>query len=192
MLNLKHCKMEESSCDDEDEECAYKLKPKRQKTNEYHCSYSGVEDLSSGSDYWSNERRHWAAELNSNLKQKSESQSSKGLKRHKPPLLKSLRGRTHMLPSRFNDTVLDEWRNKKFAVKDLGSGFNDDEFVEERVRSRKFDEIVYLERKFECGSSEFDPVCKREKEDDAGLVDVSSFDYKRYFDCYSWVECDGH
>ncbi|GLT84778.1 hypothetical protein SLE2022_029920 [Rubroshorea leprosula] len=179
MPNLKRCKMEESGSDDEDEDCAYKLKPKRRKTNEYRCSHGGVEDLSSGSDYWSNKRGHWAAELNSNLKQKSESQSSKGSKRHKPPLLKSSRGRTRMLPSRFNDAVLDEWRNKKFAVEDPDSGFDDDEFMEERVSSRKFDEIVYLERKFERGSSEFDPVCKREKEDDAGLIDVSSFDYRR-------------
>ncbi|GLT79768.1 hypothetical protein SLA2020_512450 [Shorea laevis] len=182
MPNLKRCKVEEPGCDDEDEDSGYTVKPKRRKANGYHHSFGGFEDLSSGSDCWSSEGRYWAGELNSNLKQKRE--SSRGVDRVKPPLLKSSRGRTRMLPSRLSDAVLDEWRNKKSVVEDPDSSSDDDELDEERENFHfgrpKFDEIVYLERKFKHESSKYHPVFKRKREEEAGRVRVSNFDYRRY------------
>lgn len=87
---------------------------KRLKSNSYY-SYDEFDDFNNGSSYWSSEDSYWAGEFESNsMSLNKAKQNKKSSKRNfKPPLLKLSRGRTQMLPSRFNDATLDSWKSRK-------------------------------------------------------------------------------
>ncbi|XP_022734043.1 histone-lysine N-methyltransferase ATX3-like isoform X3 [Durio zibethinus] len=185
MPSMKRCKIEESSYDDyEDEEIYYDYdaNPKRLKSNGYY-SYSEFEDFSSGSGYWSSEGSYWAGEFESNSmnlnkanKAKQSKKSSK--KSYKPPLLKSSRGRTQMLPSRFNDAVLDSWKNGESRVDYADSSLEDDEFDSARF---EFDRSGYMKDKFGYGSSDLYLISKRREEIGVGYAGINgSLDYRNY------------
>ncbi|XVF33174.1 hypothetical protein REPUB_Repub17cG0145900 [Reevesia pubescens] len=184
MPSMKRCKMEEASYDDdyeEEEEIYYDYdgNPKRLKSNGYY-SYGDLEDISSGSGYWSSEGSHWAGEFESNSmnlnKAKQSKKSSK--KSFKPPLLKSSRGRTQMLPSRFNDAVLDSCKNGELRVDYADSSLEDDEFDSGRF---EFDGSRFMKDKFGYGSSDLYLISKKKEEREIDYVGInSSFDYGNY------------
>ncbi|XVE77275.1 hypothetical protein DITRI_Ditri13aG0049200 [Diplodiscus trichospermus] len=186
MPSMKRCKMEEASydnCEEEEEEeeeeiyYDYDVNPKRLKSNGY---YSEFEDFSSGSGYWSSDGSYWAGEFGSNsMNLNKAKQSNKSCKRSfKPPLLKSSRGRTQMLPSRFNDVVLDSWKNGKLRVDYADSSLEDDEFDSGRL---EFDGSGYMKDKFGYGSSDLYLISKRREEREMDYAEInSSLDYGNY------------
>ncbi|XAR53960.1 Histone-lysine N-methyltransferase [Bertholletia excelsa] len=110
MPNLKRCKTGDIDCQEEEED-ACSLPPKKLKTEDE--GYGSVEESScDGVSYF-------AGEVDSQLKKYKGSgivkQSSNG---HRPPLLRSSRGRLQVLPSRFNDSVVDSWKKKHKALND--------------------------------------------------------------------------
>lgn len=152
-------------CEEEEMYCDYDVNPKRLKSKGYY-SYGGCEDFSSVSGYWSSKGSYRADELESNSvnlnKAKQYKKSSK--KYFKPPLLKSSRGRTQMLPSRFNDAVLDSWKSGKVRVDYTDSSLEEDEFD-----------------KFGYGSSELFLISKRREERETNYIGInSSFDSGNY------------
>ncbi|KAE8722115.1 Histone-lysine N-methyltransferase ATX4, putative isoform 2 [Hibiscus syriacus] len=194
MPSMKRCKMEGMNYGDRGEEeiyYDYDGNPKRLKSNGYY-SYGDLEDFSSGSGYWSSEESYWAGESESNLmklnKAKKTKKSSK--KNLKPPLLKSSRGRTKMLPSRFNDAVLDLWKSKKFEAEYTDSSLEDDEFDWSR----------YMKDKFGYGSSDLYLISKRREERGTDYPGIkSSFNCGSYLHSSSalletdeFVPCNGY
>ncbi|XWS35897.1 hypothetical protein CRYUN_Cryun20dG0036300 [Craigia yunnanensis] len=182
MPSMKPCKMEEASYDGYGEEeiyYDYDVNPKRLKSNGYY-TYSEFEDFSSGSNYWNSEDSNWSGEFESNSmnlnKAKQSKKSSK--KSFKPPLLKSSRGRAQMLPSRFNDAVLDSWKNGKLRVDYADSSLEDDELDSERF---EFDGSEYMKDKFGYGSSDLYLISKRREEREMDYAGISSsLDFGNY------------
>lgn len=164
MPSMKRCKMEEPSYDEygeeEEEEIYYDYdaNPKRLKSNGYY-SYNELEDFSSGSGYLSSDGSYWAGEFESNSMNLNKTKKSK--KSSKPPLLKSSRGRAQMLPSRFNDAVIDSWKNDKGRVGYAASSLEEDEFDSERF---EFDGSGYMKDKYAYGSSDLYLISKRREE----------------------------
>ncbi|KAJ4828953.1 hypothetical protein Tsubulata_028376 [Turnera subulata] len=110
---LKGCTGGED-CSEDEEGYAYRFIPKKRKMSGYYnptglCN--GISDFSGGSGSGCSEGPYWENEVRSN------SRPAKG-GHSRPPLLKSSRGRAQRLPSRFNDSVLDE----------SGSNLEEDEF----------------------------------------------------------------
>ncbi|KAL4367209.1 hypothetical protein GQ457_05G000890 [Hibiscus cannabinus] len=175
MPSMKRCKVEGESyggCGEEEIYYDYDGNPKRLKSNGYY-SYGDLEDFSSGSGYWSSEESHLASELESNSSKLNKAKQTKkcSKKNLKPPLLKSSRGRTQMLPSRFNDAVLDSWKSRKLRVDYTDSSLEDDELDGSR----------HMKDKFGYGSSDLYLISKRREErgmDYAGIN--SSFNYGSY------------
>ncbi|KAF7826177.1 histone-lysine N-methyltransferase ATX3 [Senna tora] len=130
MPNLKRCKLEER----ESEECGYPAVPKKRRVNGfYSLAMPGeAEDFSSGSGSHCSEESYWASEVLSNsnsLPLNSRTAIEQGSDGLRPPLLRSSRGRPQMLPSRFNDSVLDTWKNGRVKVEDANSSFEDDNIL---------------------------------------------------------------
>ncbi|XWS46228.1 hypothetical protein CRYUN_Cryun14cG0046500 [Craigia yunnanensis] len=180
--SMKRCKMEEASHDDNEEDeiyYDYDANPKRVKSNGYY-SHNEFEDFSSSSGYWSSEGSYWADEFESNSmnlnKAKQSKKSSK--KSFKPPLLKSSRGRTQMLPSRFNDAVIDSWKNGELRFDYEYSSLEDDGFDSGRF---EFDGSGYMKDKFGYGSSDLYLISKRREEREMDYAGInSSLDYGNY------------
>ncbi|OMP08615.1 Tudor/PWWP/MBT superfamily protein [Corchorus olitorius] len=175
--------MEEASFEDYEEEeetyYNYDVNPKRLKSNGYY-PYGEFDDFSSGSGYWSGEGSYWAGELESNSmnlnKAKQSKKSSK--KSVRPPLLKSSRGRTQMLPSRFNDAVLDSWKNRELRVDYADSSLEEDEFDNGRM---EFDGSRYMKDKYRDGSSDLYLISKRSGEREMDYAGINgNFDYGNY------------
>ncbi|KAK8509676.1 hypothetical protein V6N12_001755 [Hibiscus sabdariffa] len=182
MPSVKRCKMEGGSYDDCGEEeiyYDYDGNPKRLKSNSYY-SYGDLEDFSSGSGYWSSEGSYWAGELESNSMEldKAKQAKKRSKKNSKPPLLKSSRGRTQMLTSRFNDS----WKNRKLRVDYTDSSLEDDECDGSR----------YMKDKFGCGSSDLYLISKRREERGMNYAGINcSFKYGSYLNSSSaLVETD--
>ncbi|KAK6260553.1 hypothetical protein SCA6_015027 [Theobroma cacao] len=181
MPSMKRCKMEEASGDDYEEDDIYydyNANPKKLKSNCYY-SYGEFEDISSGSGYWSSEGSYWAGEFESNsLNVNKAKQSKKSSKKSvKPPLLKSSRGRTQMLPSRFNDALLDSWKNGELSVDYEDLSLEDDEFDSGRS---EFDGSRYM-KDIRYGSSDLYLISKKREEREMDYVGTnSSFDYGNY------------
>lgn len=180
MRSMKRCKMERQGYDDCGEEeifYDYEGNPKRLKSNGYY-SYGEFDDFSSGSGYWSSEESYWAVEFESNsMNLNKAKQNKKSSKRNfKPPLLKSSRGRTQTLPSRFNDAVLDSWKSRKLRVDYADSSLEDDEFDGSR----------YLKDKYGYGSSDLYLISKRREERGMSCVGINnSYEYGSYLDSSS-------
>ncbi|XP_022898395.1 histone-lysine N-methyltransferase ATX5-like isoform X1 [Olea europaea var. sylvestris] len=67
---------------------------------------------------------------------RTQTQTQIGLN-NKPPLLKSTRGRTQVLPSKFNDSVLHSWKKEKSESDDYGSSTLDTDNVDSGNHSKK-------------------------------------------------------
>ncbi|XP_012083218.1 histone-lysine N-methyltransferase ATX3 isoform X2 [Jatropha curcas] len=177
MQNLKRCKMGESCSEYEgDYECL--LIPKKRKTNLYDSysigMYSEVDDFSSASGSWAGEGSYWASEVQSNSKRLK----NRSTVRSQRPLSRSSKGRIQMLPSRFNDSIVDIWKNVEIRPDDTDSSFEDDEFVENR---EDFDDerCRYSKTKFVKGNfSNSFPFYERERNGEVGSVNFNSFEYK--------------
>ncbi|KAL1329214.1 histone-lysine N-methyltransferase ATX3 isoform X2 [Arachis ipaensis] len=157
MPNLKRCKLEEGEEAEHDSESyGCSGNQKKRKVNEL-CSRD-AEDFSSGSGSWCSEGAYWngGAEVqsNSNSVQLNGKMAPRdgGGDGTRPPLLRSTRGRHQSLPSRFNDSVLDSWKNQGVKVEDTDSSFEDDA---EEEKKKKGDNYCRLEVNIEMEKNGF-------------------------------------
>ncbi|KAJ6320213.1 hypothetical protein OIU78_015571 [Salix suchowensis] len=116
---------------DEEENFEYEFIPKKRKLNGYNSNpmgiYSEFDDFSSGSGSFCSGGSYWASEVQSNSKKRLKKQI---LVSSRKPISRSSRGRVQILPSRFNDSVVDIWKNEECRIDDTDLEIGDDEFAD--------------------------------------------------------------
>ncbi|KAK6918220.1 hypothetical protein RJ641_016642, partial [Dillenia turbinata] len=136
MPNLKRCRLEHPTCDREEEENVIAANPKKQKTLDEYCMpaesdldplrIETYDEFSSAAGSWGSELSNCCGEVQSSSRNNRRIQNnySSERSRRRPPLLKSSRGRAQVLPTRFNDSVLDPWKKEKTSNDDFESDFD--------------------------------------------------------------------
>lgn len=190
MPKLKRCKVEEN----ESEEYGYEAVPKKRRVIGFYSLAMPAgedEDFSSGSGSLCSEGSCWASEVlsNSNSKQLNcRTGIRQGAETLRPPLLRSSRGRSQMLPSRFSDSVLDAWKNGGIKAEDTDSSFEDDNIlVEDRVGDSRLGYVkqekvnnYYRSKKSEYYS--YPDLLEESGFDGTGL---NNFDYRKHGTSFS-------
>ncbi|KAH9787497.1 Histone-lysine N-methyltransferase ATX5 [Citrus sinensis] len=156
MPNPQFCKIAES-CEENEvaDEYAYVANPKKRRRrggDDCHQSLMHVEvdDLSSGSSsFISEEATCWDPEFepdlnNFNYKGRGTNRSSD---RFRPPALKPSKGRTQILPSRYDDSVL--------VVGDTDSSFDEEDDVDIIEVNGDFDKLGFTMDKYRFGNSNY-------------------------------------
>ncbi|KAJ6334657.1 hypothetical protein OIU78_011509 [Salix suchowensis] len=132
---MRRCNMREGACNEFDEEgnFEYELIPKKRKLNGYNSNstgaYSELDDFRRGSYTYRGKESYWANEVQSNSKKRLKNQSSVSSRKS---ISRSSRGRVQMLPSRFNDSVVDIWKSEECGIDDTDMGIEDDEFEDRK------------------------------------------------------------
>ncbi|XP_014518598.1 histone-lysine N-methyltransferase ATX5 [Vigna radiata var. radiata] len=136
MPNLKRVKLGDSVGEDDD--CSYARK--KRKTNGYYplnllgdvipVSFHGLLGASVSDKGFS---ATWCTQVScngveSNAKHNVVVEAKKKSEVQRPPLVRTSRGRVQVLPSRFNDSVIDNWRKESKSTSGLRDGDYDDEF----------------------------------------------------------------
>ncbi|KAK7292805.1 hypothetical protein RJT34_15659 [Clitoria ternatea] len=153
MPNLKRCKNEEVKPETEDGFSAIQKKPRV--NGVYSLGMPGdAEDFSSGSGSWSSEGSYWGGGGGGEVQSNSDTVSfnRRTVKEgRRPPLLRSSRGRVQTLPSRFNDSVIDTWKDRGSEDVDETSFEDDKSLVEDDrgggIGGAKSDRVWYPEEK---------------------------------------------
>lgn len=176
MPNVKRCKLEEP------EATAYEFSanPKKRKTNGYSSVGNGEgEDFSSGSGSSYNDELSWPTkEVQSNLERLI---NQRALNRSSGKFRRSSRGRIQMLPSRFNDSVIDVYKNRETNF-DEEEGYevlveDDIEGIEKLGFVKKSQEDIYRHK----NSKKFQYYGKEEQEeDDVDCIGYNHFDHRNY------------
>lgn len=177
MPNVKRCKLEEP------EATAYEFSanPKKRKTNGYSSVGNGEgEDFSSGSGSSYNDELSWPTkEVQSNLERLI---NQRALNRSSGKFRRSSRGRIQMLPSRFNDSVIDVYKNRETNF-DEEEGYevlvedDDIEGIEKLGFVKKSKEDIYRHK----NSKKFQYYGKEEQEeDDVDCIGYNHFDHRNY------------
>ncbi|KAJ9188144.1 hypothetical protein P3X46_003534 [Hevea brasiliensis] len=181
MPNLKRCKMGKPCSEyEEDYECV--LIPKKRKTNRYDSysidMYSDVDDFSSGSGSWVGERSYWANEVQSNSKRSK----NRSMERSRPPVSRSSRGRVQILPSRFNDSIVNMRKNGQRRPDDTESSSEEDEFLGDRenfdLKRCKYSKREFVKDKVGFRNYNSYPFCGPEGNGEVGCAGFKSFEYK--------------
>lgn len=206
MPRLKRCKNADSV--GEDDECSY-VRKKRKTSGSYYplnllgdvaaglipVSFHGL--LSAGlsekgfSASWCTQVPCSPGEVESNSKEEMVPVKKNQVQR--PPLVRTSRGRVQVLPSRFNDSVIDNW--KKDSRTSLRNNHVEDEFEckKDRVvprtchnngkKGRNHEKIGYKPRKYSA-------LCGRDDEDNDDDVRFKSFGTRKD-ERSSYLEVDG-
>ncbi|KAJ7962572.1 Histone-lysine N-methyltransferase [Quillaja saponaria] len=181
MPNMKRCMLDEPDCKDYE----YAAIPKKRKANGfYSLAMPGeAEDFNSGSVSLCSEGSYWSGEVQpvSNYKRMNDQRALKrSSERLRPPLLRSSRGRTQMLPSRFNDSVLDMWNTEEAELEDTVSSFEDDNIsVEDRETISGLGFMKQGKENNRLRNSECSP-CLRDEEGELGDIGFSNIDYRKH------------
>ncbi|WCJ22411.1 Histone-lysine N-methyltransferase ATX3 [Euphorbia peplus] len=157
MSNLNRCRIEESrieeSCSEyeDDDECL--LIPKKRKVNGYdsysYDMYSEIDDICSGSGSWVGDGSYWVDEVQSNSKRLKKNCR---MDKSKIPIKRSLRGRPQMLPSRFDDSIVELCPRDECRLDETDVIF-DGEDREINLKRRKYSTLGNAKNKFGYGSS---------------------------------------
>ncbi|KAJ4954597.1 hypothetical protein NE237_011380 [Protea cynaroides] len=207
---LKRCKVEELGCEEDDSPGI----PKKRKTNEYcpldllgevaagRIPLNGFglrrrfgdvgEDFNSAAALWCTEVSYCPGEVESQPRRrdgwKVKNQTAEVFR---PPLVKTSRGRVRVLPSRFNDSVLDPWKKEK--TKPVAPEPNITTATA-FCKKEKFNCIIpnfdnrftkkqRKEDKFSWQSPQFAPLYRGEDDDDeeeVGNLELENFDIRKY------------
>ncbi|XP_034926271.1 histone-lysine N-methyltransferase ATX3 [Populus alba] len=168
----------EGACNefDEEENFEYELIPKKRKLNGYNSNsmgvYSEFDDFRRGSYTYRSEESYWANEVQSNSKKRLKNQSSVSSRKL---ISRSSRGRVQMLPSRFNDSVVDIWKGEECRIDDTDMGIEDDEFQD---RKDFCSEKYRYNSKFDFVSSDSYPFYAAEGNREAGQLGCNEFQYR--------------
>ncbi|KAL5796020.1 hypothetical protein ACOSQ2_000840 [Xanthoceras sorbifolium] len=183
-MDPRRCKIVETCDEDEEDyEHAYaaNLKKRRRKDGDDcrpNSMHGQVDEFSSGSGSWISEgasclvSEFESKSKNFNYKRRDTNRSSN---RFRPPVLKSTKGRTQMLPSKYDDSVL--------IVGDTDSSIGDDEddndggFLEVKEEfGKKYNGMCYVRDKFRFGRSNYYSLGEK----GLGYVDYNNFDPREY------------
>lgn len=188
MPNLKRCKLEESNGED----YSFSVNAKKRRTNGcYSCGNGEVDEFSSGSCSWFNDESSWAGEVESNLKRSSGKRalngSSKGFR-------KSSRGRVQILPSRFNDSVINIWKNEESRFDEKNTRLEEEEVDEFVTEDReRVDELRFLrqyeEEKYTFINSKLPPYGVKEEDVEVDCLEFKNLDRRKFV---VDPECDGN
>lgn len=147
MPNLKRFKLEEL----DSEESGCQVNPKKRRENGHY-------SIGSGSCCGKLSQCFGELQCNSNSISKLNGDRTvldRVSERVQPPLLRSSRGRSRMLPSRFGDSVLDTLKNVRIKVEDEDSSFIDDSTIGEDVSKLSGIGSVKHEQEKEPDGSEY-------------------------------------
>ncbi|XP_065860213.1 histone-lysine N-methyltransferase ATX3 [Euphorbia lathyris] len=143
MPNLKQCRIGEPCSENEDDyECL--LIPKKRKINGYDSysfdMYSEVDDVCSGSGSWVGEGSYWIDEVQSDAKRLKKNYR---MDKSRPTASRSSRGRLQMLPSRFEDSIVEICKNEECRPDDIDTSFEEDreDFDVKRCRYTNVDTV---------------------------------------------------
>ncbi|KAG6575299.1 Histone-lysine N-methyltransferase ATX3, partial [Cucurbita argyrosperma subsp. sororia] len=185
--NLKRCKLEEPDSAD----YMYSVNSKKRRTDGYYsCGLQPeVEDFSTGSGSWYNDGFYWGDEFERSSNQlNGQRVLNRSIKKLRPPLLKSSRGRIQMLPSRFSDSVLHVWKNEGSKVDFTDSSTEEDEdgvSAEPRIRNKglALSKQQRWKDNYRLKNSEWDSPGKSEEaeEKEGGFVGFSNLNGSGYF-----------
>ncbi|KAA8516176.1 hypothetical protein F0562_019355 [Nyssa sinensis] len=194
MPNLKRCKVEDFDCEDDD---ACSVNPKKQKTNGYYSipirgfgqvHGEDVEDYDSIVNSWCTGVSCYAGEVESNSKNhRGRGVVAQSLEGYRPPLFKSSRGRVQVLPSRFNDSVIDSWK------KDRSNDGETVMFNDERMKhgspycGAQVFKKRHIEDKFNFEKQKFNQFSVEAEEGEVGCTGFKDIDTK----IYSSFHCTG-
>ncbi|XP_050237059.1 histone-lysine N-methyltransferase ATX3 isoform X2 [Mercurialis annua] len=180
---------QEEEVEEEDYECL--LIPKKRKLNGCDRSsigvYGEIDDSSSGSG------SYWAGDIQSNSKKLK----NYSLDRSRTQLsgLRSSRGRVQMLPSRFNDSAMDVWKNGRGDG--IGYGFGEDgydEFGEDRddildsKRCRYSQKDGFVRNSKSISNSNFN--CKSKSKSRSNSNSYSFYQAENNFDDFDYSKCN--
>ncbi|KAJ6729588.1 PHD FINGER PROTEINS [Salix viminalis] len=175
---MRRCNMREGACNDFDEEgnFEYELIPKKRKLNGYNSNstgaYSELDDFRRASYTYRSKESYWANEVQSNSKKRLKNQSSVSSRKS---ISRSSRGRVQMLPSRFNDSVVDIWKSEECGIDDTDMGIEDDEFED---RKDFYSDKYRYTSKFGSVSSNSLPFYAVEGNMEAGQLGCNGFQYR--------------
>ncbi|KAF8379697.1 hypothetical protein HHK36_029141 [Tetracentron sinense] len=212
MPKLKRCKVEEHGCEGEE---GLKI-PKKRKTNGYYpldllgevaagriplSGYGLRQIFGENGEGFSSVAASWCTEVSySPGEVQSKSQSRDGLKgkNHpsevvRPPLVKTSRGRVQVLPSRFNDSVLDPWKKEKSKPSAQESCFDSEIAIRKKenfsCRNPKLSNQIIKKQnkdeKFSYRSPQFYQQFGEEEE--LGYSGFKNFDIRRHSSSLSTV-----
>ncbi|KAJ7951298.1 Histone-lysine N-methyltransferase [Quillaja saponaria] len=165
---------------------AYAAIPKKRRVNGfYSLAMPGEdEDCSRNSGYFCNEESCWDGDVHSdsNCKRLNDQKAWKRRSEEcRPPILRSSRGRTQMLPSRFNDSVLDIPRNKEAKFEDTDFSFEDDNIsVEDREAINGLGFMKQGKEDSRFRNSECSPYLIKEEEGESGAIVLNNIDYRKH------------
>ncbi|CAI0546766.1 unnamed protein product [Linum tenue] len=221
MPSLKRCKLEESGCDPDDTSAS--SRKKKRKLGDGYCPLNflgqiangvipvGFRGILGGGHRGGGFAASWCTEVSCSPPGEEELESDSQLEVpdavggsspavaevSRPPVVRTSRGRVQVLPSRFNDSVIENWRKEEKASTSLQDDSLEDDIVQcDTTASRKLKERVKFssktsrivtsnarnQRNYERvanfrsskgGATLFD-------EDDRLEVEYKSFDLKRY------------
>ncbi|KAK4847471.1 hypothetical protein QYF36_002284 [Acer negundo] len=180
----RRCKIDETCYEDEEDDeyvCAENPKKRRRKIGD-DCRPNSmmveVDEFSSGSGSWVGEDAScWASEFESNSKKfnYNKRDTNRSSNRFRPSMLKPSKGRTQMLPSKYDDSVL--------IVGDTDSSIGEDEddndggYLEVKEEfGKKYYGMTYVRDKYRFGSSNYYSFGEKGK----GYVDYNNFDPREY------------
>ncbi|KAJ6686436.1 HISTONE-LYSINE N-METHYLTRANSFERASE ATX3 [Salix purpurea] len=175
---MRRCNMREGACNEFDEEgnFEYELIPKKRKLNGYNSNstgaYSELDDFRRGSYTYRSKESYWANEVQSNSKKRLKNQNSVSSRKS---ISRSSRGRVQMLPSRFNDSVVDIWKSEECGIDDTDMGIEDDEFED---RKDFYSDKNRYTSKFGSVSSNSLPFYAVEGNREAGQLGCNGFQYR--------------
>ncbi|CAK9165778.1 unnamed protein product [Ilex paraguariensis] len=193
--NLKRCQFEEIDCEDDDEDACYVSRKER--STDVSCSVplnsfdqideDQFEDYSGIVNSWYSSVSCYVGEVELNPRiQRGRRGIPKGAGGYRPPLFKSSRGRVQVLPTKFNDTVLESWSNKKSKVEEYEECFDADDggarnvmFSKKRInRQSPHGNVQFKKRRIEDGFSRQKLHKLSRKEAEVGCVDTRDLDHK--------------
>ena len=200
MPNLKRCKLADSLAEDDETSAARK----KRKLNGYYPLHllgevaAGIIPLNLHHILGTNNKGitpSWATQIScSAMEMESKSNSRESLAREatkrpaevpRPPLVRTSRGRVQVLPSRFNDSVIENWK------KDSKTSLRDYSFDEEfKCKKEKFSfktpricngtaKKVQNGEKLGLKFVKCPAFCEEEEDEQAGM-EFKNFDFRKY------------
>lgn len=175
------CKVEEETRYEEEEDCKYAANPKKRRRKDGgacrpSAMHVSVDEFSSGSGSWiSEDASCWASEMESNSRSLKFDRRNinRSSTKFRHSTLKSTKGRTHILPSKYDDSVL--------IVGDTDSSIGDDEDDNEggdflQWEENRFNRMDYRRDKYRLGGSDYYSLGDK----GFGFVDYNDFDPREY------------
>lgn len=206
MPSLKRCKLADSAGDDDESSLARK---KRKTTNNGYYPLNLLGDVAAGllpvnfhgllsagvSDKGFS--ASWCSEVSCSpveVESKSKAENSVTAKEPRPPLVRTSRGRVQVLPSRFNDSVIENWRKESKTNNSRDDGFEEEldtgkekfsfrtpkSYNQNTRKGRSDDKIGYKSRKYSALCEEEDEDEEEEEAGEEGVVRYRSFDSRKY------------